>query len=241
MKMVPTPDNSIALIMARGGSQRIPRKNTRPFLGLPMVVWPVRAAAASGIFGQVVISTEDEEIAGIAVQEGAQRPFVRPEKLADAFSNTADVIRHALTELQARNGTMPAYCCCLYGTAYATTPEMLRQGQALLAMPGTELVMGAIQYSHPIERALTIDEEGTAAYRQPGFVLRRTQDLQPSYYDAALFYWLDSQAFLAKGGNSFLPLAKRLLVVTRLAAMDIDTEEDWAFAEQLARHQNAQE
>ncbi|WP_338033311.1 pseudaminic acid cytidylyltransferase [Desulfovibrio mangrovi] len=229
--------NALCIVMARGGSKRVPRKNIRPFCGRPMVEWPIRAALESGVFSSVIMSTEDAEIARVAEACGASIPFLRPAHLADDFSTTADVLLHALQRLRQSSGTLPQYCCCLYGTSALVTPQFLRKGLEQLSTRRCELVMAVAEYAHPIERSLQFSDDGTVFYRQPEFVSVRTQDIKPSYHDLGLFYWFSTEAFLREGGTSFLPLSKSAIVVPRSVAVDIDTEEDWAFAELVARSQ----
>ena len=223
--------------MARGGSKRVPRKNARHFLGRPMVAWPVGHAVASGLFSRVVISTDDREIADAAVASGATLHGLRPAALSDDHAGTAEVLRYELEEFTKREGALPGLCCCLYGTSALALPELLRQGRDALLERDAELCMAVIPYGHPIERALQFDESGLTRYRQPECVPMRTQDIRPSYHDAGLFYWFRTEAFLRRGGNSFVPLRTTALVVSPRQAVDIDTEEDWELAEILAgRH-----
>lgn len=227
---------AIAIITARGGSSRVPRKNVRLFCGRPMVAWPTRAAQASGLFQRVIISTNDEEIAAAALAEGAERPFVRPPELADDHSTTAEVLRHSLLTLQRQTGSLPSWCCCLYGTSALVTPAMLRRAAELAQKDGTELVMTVTPYPHPIERGLTVDDSGLLRYLRPECVSMRTQDFPTVWHDAGLLYWFSVPAFLDGGGQSFAPLQKRALPVTALEAVDIDTQDDWEFAEIVARY-----
>lgn len=219
--------------MARGGSKRVPGKNVRPFLGMPMVAWPTLHAVESGLFTRVVISTDSPEIAKAAVEAGACFHGVRPAKLSDDHSTTSDVLKYELEQFKHREGRLPDACCCLYGTSFFTSPDLLRQGYAKLTGP-CELVMGVCAYGHPIERALRLDEQGELHYRHPEYVSARTQDLSPSFHDTGLFYWFLPERFLLSGGESFQPLRKRGLVVPQNTAVDIDTEEDWGIAECIA-------
>lgn len=228
---------TLCIIMARGGSKRIPRKNIRSFCGRPMISWPIRAAQQASLFSSIIISTEDAEIAEVAQQYGASMPFLRPAKLADDFSTTADVVSHALQEVQKTLKHPPEYCCVLYGTSALITPTWLQQGLEQMQQTKCELVMAVAEYAHPIERSLQFNEDRTVFYRQPEFVSTRTQDIVPSYHDLGLVYWFSPQAFLQHGGKSFLPLTKSAIVIPRTAAVDIDNEEDWFFAEQMAKAQ----
>ena len=229
------PSNpTLAVIMARGGSKRVPRKNARPFLGRPMVAWPVGHAVASGLFSRVVISTDDREIADAAVASGAALHGLRPAALSDDHAGTADVLNYELECFKKREGGSPDLCCCLYGTSALAFPEILRQGRDALLERNAEFCMAVIPYGHPIERALQFDDSGLAQYRQPEFVPVRTQDIRPSYHDSGLLYWFRPEAFLRHGGTSFVPLRKTAIIVSPRQAVDIDTEEDWELAEILA-------
>jgi N-acylneuraminate cytidylyltransferase len=222
---------NVAIITARGGSKRVPRKNIRPFRGRPLIAWPIRAALDSQLFDKVLVSTEDAEIAAVGVECGA-KILPRPAELADDFSTTSDVLEHALKTLAAE-GRAIDLCCCLYGTSYAVTPAMLREAFQHLAEERVELVMAAKRYPHPIERALVIGQDGLAVYRQPEFVPARTQDLPVSYHDTGLFYLFRAAAFLAHGSN-MVPLARHMVEIPPLAFVDIDDPADWAVAERLA-------
>lgn len=231
-------DNSIlAVIMARGGSKRMPRKNVRPFLGRPMVAWPVAHAVDSVLFSHVIISTDDREIADAAIASGAALHGMRPAALSDDHSTTADVLKYELECFKKREGALPDLCCCLYGTSALAFPEVLRQGYDALAEKNADLLMVVIPYGHPIERALYFDDSGLAQYRQPEFVATRTQDIKPHYHDSGLLYWFRPEAFLRYGGNRFVPLRKTAIIVSPRQTVDIDTQEDWELAEMLARSQ----
>lgn len=227
--------NDLCIIMARGGSKRVPRKNIRNLCGKPLVKWPVEAALAAGLFDHVLISTEDAEIASVAQQAGAEFPFARPAAVADDFSTTADVLRVTLQQWQESKGSLPEYCCCLYGTSVFVTSQQLCKARNML-LSDSELVMAVSEYSHPIQRAMTLDEAGMITYVQPEFIPVRTQDCSKTYHDIGLFYYFSVPAFLNNGGHSFLPLRKKGIIVSRTCAVDIDTEEDFAWAELLARH-----
>ncbi len=228
---------TFAIIMARGGSKRIPRKNARHFCGRPMVTWPVAHAVASCLFSHLVISTDDDEIADVAVAAGATMHGLRPAEFGNDHATTADVLQYELECFKQREGMLPELCCCLYGTSAMAFPETLRQGVNTLLAGDAEMLMAVIPYGHPIERALYIDDFGLAEYRQPEFALTRTQDIRPSYHDSGLLYWFRPEAFLRHGGTSFAPLRKTVLIVSPRQVVDIDTEEDWTLAETLAeRH-----
>lgn len=224
--------DAIALILARGGSKRIPRKNIRNFCGLPMIAWPIRVALASGLFSQVIVSTDDKEIAAVAKEHGAQCPELRPAFLSDDFSTTADVLHYLFKGLRAE-GNLAKSCCCLYGTSAFLTADLLLKGNNLLQMQNTEVVMAVTEYPHPIERALLQNEEGFLHYFHADSASLRTQDCAVAYHDIGLLYWLDIQSFLASENNCLSNMSIRPLFVPRHLAIDIDTEDDWMIAESL--------
>lgn len=229
---------SLCLIMARGGSKRVEGKNLKPLAGRPLVTWPVRTAVRSGLFGRVVISTDDAEIAAVACAAGAEQPFARPPELANDFATTTDVMHHAFSALQALDGTLQQACCVLYGTSFLVSADMLEAGRQCLMQAGVEAVMAVTSYHHPIERALHLDDNGRVHYLHPDVIERRlrTQDLPPAYHDTGLFYWVRTEEFMARKVSSFAELVLAAVVVPRLAAVDIDTPEDWDLAEVTARY-----
>ena len=222
----------LCIVMARGGSKRVPRKNVRLLQGKPLVSWPVRAAVASNLFQAVVISTDDEEIARAAIAAGATFPFRRPDSVSDDHSTTADALRVTLTQWKDLTGTLPDFCCCLYGTSAFITEKYLREGRALLS--DAECVMAVTPYEHPIQRAMTVSPGGGLTYLQPEYVKWRTQDCPPAYHDVGLLYYFSVRAFFASGAESFLSMHLKAIIVPRTSAIDIDTEEDWILTEALA-------
>ena len=155
----------VAIIPARGGSKRVPRKNIREFHGRPMIAWPIEAAKRSGCFDRIIVSTDDEEIAKIALAEGVEVPFLRPAELSDDFTGTVPVIAHAVEWLQA-HGAAVRVVCCIYPTAAFLDPEALRRGGQELQESGADYAFTVAPYRHPIERALRIDARGRAAVRR---------------------------------------------------------------------------
>lgn len=226
--------DALCIVLARGGSKRVPRKNIRLLMGKPLVAWPVLAAKKSGLFSRIVVSTDDDQIAQAAVAAGAERPFVRPSALADDFTPTRAVLGHALDEL-ARQGPLPQFFCYVYGTAFLLTPTMLREARQLLHDKDIDGVIALAAYSHPIERAYVLDGQGLASMRHPEFLQSRTQDLTPAYHDAGLMYWLRTQAFFDWQDGKRGEWRRKALIVPRMYAVDIDTEEDWELAEIIAR------
>lgn len=221
--------NAIAIIPARGGSKRIPHKNLKPFDGVPMIVRSIRTALASGVFDEVVVSTDDENIAELARVHGAQVPFMRPAALADDFTGTAAVIAHALGELQGRSVD---FVCCLYATAPLLQARFLRQGLELLrGHPDKSFAFSVTGFGFPVQRALTLDEQGALTPLYPQFRDTRSQDLPEAFQDAGQFYWGRREAWL-RGDALFSPKSLPV-ILPRYLVQDIDTPEDWARAEYL--------
>jgi len=219
---------AVAIIPARGGSQRIARKNLKLFNGLPIIVWSIRAALASGLFDCVVVSTDDEEIAQVAREHGAQVPFMRPAPLADAFTGTAAVIEHAIAALDRSFDLV----CCIYATAPLLQTRFLRQGfEALNAARHASYAFSVCSFGFPVQRALLIDDAGTLAPMHPEYRNVRSQDLPAAYQDAGQFYWGRSEAWLR--GDVIFSALSLPVIVPRHLVQDIDTEEDWLRAEYL--------
>lgn len=217
----------VAIIPARGGSKRIPRKNLKPFDGVPMIVRSIRTALDCGLFDQVIVSTDDAEIADVARAHGAQVPFVRPVELADDFTGTAAVIVHALNQLPTFD-----FVCCIYATAPLLQARYLRQGHELLVQhPDKSFAFSVTGFGFPVQRALTLDEQGALTSLYPEFRNTRSQDLPEAYQDAGQFYWGRTEAWL-RGDVLFSP-ASLPVILPRHLVQDIDTLEDWTRAEYL--------
>jgi N-acylneuraminate cytidylyltransferase len=219
--------SNVAIIPARGGSKRIPRKNLKPFDGVPMIARSIHTALDSGLFDQVVVSTDDEEIAELAQAHGAQVPFLRPAQLADDFTGTAAVIVHALQQLPHFE-----YACCVYATAPLLQARFLRQGLELLEQhPDKSFAFSVTDFGFPVQRALTLDEQGALTALYPEFRNTRSQDLPAAFQDAGQFYWGRSGAWL-RGEVLYSP-ASLPVILPRHLVQDIDTAEDWKRAEYL--------
>jgi len=219
--------SNVAIIPARGGSKRIPRKNLKPFDGVPMIVRSIRTSLDSGLFEQVVVSTDDAEIAELARAHGAHVPFMRPAQLADDFTGTAQVIVHALRQLPHFD-----YACCVYATAPLLQARFLRQGFELLERhPDKSFAFSVTDFGFPVQRALTLDGQGALTALYPEFRNTRSQDLPPAFQDAGQFYWGRSQAWL-RGEILYSP-ASLPVILPRHLVQDIDTAEDWKRAEYL--------
>jgi N-acylneuraminate cytidylyltransferase len=217
----------VAIIPARGGSKRIPRKNLMPFDGVPMIVRSIHLALDSGLFERVVVSTDDAEIAEVAQAHGADVPFLRPAELADDFAGTAAVIVHALQQLPGFD-----YACCVYATAPLLQARYLRQGLDLLEQHADKsFAFSVSSFGFPVQRALTLDGQGALTALYPEFRNTRSQDLPEAFQDAGQFYWGRSDAWL-RGEVIFSP-ASLPVIVPRHLVQDIDTPEDWKRAEYL--------
>ena len=218
----------LAVIPARGGSKRIPRKNIKPFYGKPMIAWSIEAALQSGCFDQVMVSTDDAEIAEVARQCGARVPFMRPAALSDDHTGTAAVIAHAIDWLAA-HGHPPDQVCCLYATAPFVSIDDLRRGLALLTDTGGDFAFSVTSYAYPIQRAFRITDADRVDMFNPENFNTRSQDLEEAYHDAGQFYWGHAQAWLEERiifGPASVPV-----LLPRHRVQDIDTPEDWIRAE----------
>ena len=220
---------NIAIIPARGGSKRIPRKNVRPFFGRPMLAWPIATAVDSGLFDHILVSTEDAEIADVARQAGAEVPFTRPQEIADDHSGTADVIVHALSWAIEAGWAVEA-ACCIYPTAAFVSPEDLVEARRLLS-PGCDYAFAAVRYGHPPQRGFLRAPDGSPQLLQPEHQATRTQDLPAIYHDAGQFYWGTREAWMER--RPFFGARTRFVELPPWRAHDIDRSEDWTMAEQL--------
>jgi N-acylneuraminate cytidylyltransferase len=221
----------LAIIPARGGSKRIPRKNIKDFNGKPMIGWSIEAALESCSFDDVWVSTDDTEIAVVAEKFGAKVPFIRPAELADDHTGTSAVVRHAIRWAQQQQ-LKPEFVACIYATAPLLQPQMLNQAmQQLQQDPTLDYVFSGCRFSFPIQRALYRTEQGRVQAVDPTSIPKRSQDLAETFHDAGQFYcgrtqsWLDSKAVFSP--SSYLYELPQHLV------QDIDTADDWLRAELL--------
>lgn len=223
----------IAVIPARGGSKRIPRKNVRPFHGRPMIAWPIAAALETGLFDHVVVSTDDPEIAEIAVAEGASAPFLRPPELADDFTGVIPVIAHAMTALEEIMGETPELVCAIYATAPFLSPvDLVRGHTAILDAPAQDYAISVTPFAFPVQRALKAVHSETGpglAPLYPEFIRSRSQDLEEAFHDAAQFFWCRPSA-LIEHAPVFSPRSIPIMIAPE-RVQDIDTEYDWRRAE----------
>ena len=218
----------LAIITARGGSKRIPRKNVKDFLGKPIITYSIEVALHSGLFDEVMVSTDDEEIATLARAQGAQVPFMRSAKNADDYATTVDVLQEVLFRLPSYD-----FGCCIYPTAPLIRAERLQQAWNLLLNKRYDTVFPIVSYEYPIERALRLTDDQRVAMIWPENLRKRSQDLPEAYHDAGQFYWFRSQYVLEKqtlyGDNS------GAIVLPSIEVQDIDTLEDWQLAELKAQ------
>jgi N-acylneuraminate cytidylyltransferase len=219
----------VAIIPARGGSKRIPRKNVRSFFDKPLICHVIETALKAEVFARVIVSTEDDEIAEVARKAGAETPFERPQSLADDHGTTAAVIAHAVQFLL-DEGMEPDGICCIYPTAPMMTVEDLQQGRQLFEEGRAEFVCTVTTFPSPIEWALRITPEGNTAMLNPEHVETRSQDLEERFLDAGQLYWGKPEAWLAQRSPV---VGARPLMLPRWRVQDIDTPEDWEMAERL--------
>ncbi|WP_299759621.1 pseudaminic acid cytidylyltransferase [uncultured Pontibacter sp.] len=218
---------NIAIIPARGGSKRIPRKNIKGFLGKPVIAYSVEAALASGLFGEVMVSTDDEEIAQVAREHGASVPFMRSPKASDDYATTAQVLAEVLERYESA-GREFDHACCIYPTAPFVTADILGVAYAKLTKGGFDSVFPVLRYSYPIWRSLKV-EDGKAVMNWPEHLNSRSQDLTAAFHDAGQFYWFQAGKFLESG--KIFTANSGVVELSELEAQDIDTETDWQLAE----------
>lgn len=224
---------NVAIIPARGGSKRIPRKNIRTFAGLPMIAHSIQCARRSGLFDRVIVSTDDSEIAEVARQYGADVPFVRPAALADDFTGTAKVIVHALSWL-AEQSLDVASACCIYATAPFLHADDVERGLALLQSGKWRYVFAATSFEFPVYRSFRQQASGGVAMLFPEYYETRSQDLPEVMHDAGQFYWATPETWTT--APKIFDEGATIVRIPRWRAQDIDTEEDWARAEAMAEY-----
>lgn len=220
----------IAIIPARGGSKRIPRKNIKVFHGKPMIAYSIEAAQKSGCFDRIIVSTDDQEIADTALKYGAEVPFLRPADIADDYATTMDVMVHAIQYL-AKENISPEFVCCIYATAPFILADDLRKGLGILNEPKVEYAFSATSFPFPIQRAIKLTEQGDVKMFSEQYADTRSQDLVEAYHDAGQFYWGKTSAFLAR--KAIFAEHSKVVLLPRKRVQDIDTVEDWELAEAL--------
>ncbi|GFH95303.1 CMP-N,N'-diacetyllegionaminic acid synthase [Lachnospiraceae bacterium] len=217
----------IAIITARGGSKRIPRKNIKEFCGKPILAYSIEAARTSGLFDTVMVSTDDREIAELARKYGAEVPFFRSERTAGDFATTNDVLLEVLEEYEKR-GECYDLGCCIYPTAPFVTAAKLKDALGRLEGSGADTLIPVVAFSYPPQRAMVVRED-RLVFESPQYLDSRSQDLEPHYHDVGQFYLFYTEAFRRNGklmvGN-ILPY-----VVSEMEVQDIDNQTDWEIAE----------
>lgn len=219
--------SAVAIITARGGSKRIPRKNIRPFLGKPIISYVIDVALRSSLFDEVMVSTDDAAIAEVARRYGAQVPFMRQPETADDFATTAQVLLEVLNQYKQQGQTFQ-YACCLYPTAPFVAPSLLQRAFDRLTQLGFDTVYPVQPFSFPIQRSVLL-RDGKVRWFQPEHALTRSQDLEPAYHDAGQFYFFDVQRFQAS--QRLISDNTGGVVISEMEAHDIDNEADWQVAE----------
>jgi pseudaminic acid cytidylyltransferase len=227
----------VAIIPARGGSKRIPRKNIRLFDGKPMIAHSIECALSSSLFDRVIVSTDDAEIADVATSYGAEVPFVRPAELSNDHAATIPVIAHAVDWLSKHSGPVTA-ACCIYATAPFVRSSDLAQALQLLEGGDWQYVFAVTSYSFPIFRSVRMDAERRVEMFFPEHFPTRSQDLPEALHDAGQFYWGRAEAWL--GGLRIFDRHSTAVTIPRWRVQDIDTEEDWERAELIGRYLRAQ-
>jgi len=220
--------SKLAIIPARGGSKRIPMKNIKNFSGKPIIAYSIEAALSSNLFDEVMVSTDNFEIAEIAKQYGATVPFFRSEENSNDFAGTVDVLLEVMQHYESQNRTFET-ACCIYPTAPFATPSLLVEGYNLLESQNYSTVFPVVEFNNPIQRSLKIIENGKVEMVWPEFLTSRSQDLPKRYHDSGLFYWfrpdnlkVERKLFCDNSG---------VLIISNLASHDIDSVEDWEIAE----------
>ena len=222
-------EKCIAIIPARGGSKRIPRKNIKLFHGKPLIAYSIEAALKSELFDKVIVTTDDEEIASIAKKYGAEVPFIRPKELSDDFTNTKDVIDHALSYFEER-GERYDYECTIYATAPLLQSKYLVEGFVALKNSDAVNAFSCTSMPFPIQRTFKLNKNGRCEMFWPQNYQTRSQDLEEAYQDAGQFYWtkLDKKSDEIMFGKDSIPI-----ILPRHLVQDIDTLEDWQRAEYM--------
>lgn len=219
-----------AVIPARGGSKRIPKKNIKLFCGKPMIAWSIEAALDSGCFDRIIVSTDDHEIAEVAERYGAEVPFIRPKELADDFTGTIPVTKHAIEWLEAQ-GQVFSEIMCIYPTAPLVIPKIIIEAYEQFKKSQANYCFTATNYAAPIQRAFKLTQNKRAEMFYPDLFNERSQDLEEAYHDAGQFYWGKAEAF--KRLEPVFSEDASPYLLPRYLVQDIDTSDDWILAELL--------
>ena len=218
----------IAIIPARGGSKRIPRKNIKDFLGKPVISYSILAALESGLFDEVMVSTDDEEIAKVAIQYGAKVPFLRSTEASNDFAGTAAVLEEVLN-IYKKQERFFDLACCLYAVAPLIKVAKINEAHQLMKDKNLDCCFPVCRYSNPILRALEMDTNNKVRMIWPEYENKRTQDLPPAYFEVGQFFWFKTEPFLKSG--EFMTDATAAIELNELEVQDIDNITDWKIAE----------
>ena len=219
--------STICIIPARGGSKRIPQKNTKSFHGRPIISYSIRTAIDSGLFRRVIVSTDSQEISDVAADFGAEVPFLRSEANSSDAATLTQAVVEVIETLQATDAQID-FACCLLPTAVLVTAERLSEALAVLRDGAADCVLPVVEFSPPVQRSLVIDS-GRVGFRWPEFEFTRTQDCEPHYHDSGSFYMFRVSAFLTE--RRLIMTHSVPMVLGRSEVQDIDTLEDWVEAE----------
>lgn len=229
---------NVAIIPARGGSKRIPKKNIRNFCGKPIIAYSIEAALDSGVFERVIVSTDDNEIATIAKQFGAEVPFIRPASLSDDHTGTNDVIVHAIKSLQ-QQGVDIGFVCCIYATAPFLQSNFILNGLEQLKSDNSKRFSFSVcKFNYPVQRSFTIEpssdvsSKGEIKLISPQYIGERSQDLPKVFHDAGQFYWALAEDFINSDNGMFSKVSIPIALPSYLV-QDIDDEDDWRRAEYM--------
>lgn len=228
MRIDESVDMKVAVIPARGGSKRIPRKNIKLFGDRPMIAWSIRAAIESACFDRIIVSTDDAEIAQVAREHGAEVPFFRPAELSDDHAGTIPVIAHAVS-WQSQHGAPATEVCCIYATAPFVQAADLQRGLQVLHSTGADYAFSVTSYAFPIQRAIRINADQRVEMFRPEYFGTRSQDLDEAFHDAGQFYWGRADAWL--GHRPIFTSNSAPVILPRDRVQDIDTPEDWKVAQ----------
>lgn len=220
--------SNLCIIPARGGSKRIPRKNIKDFLGKPIITYSIEVALQSKLFDEVMVSTDDEEIATIAKDYGAKVPFFRSKVNSNDFATTVDVLKEVLNEYKNKEQKIFEFGCCIYPTAPLISIKKISEGFFKMKNGKYDSIFPIVPFSFPIQRALKI-ENGKTLFSQPEHINTRSQDLDKRYHDAGQWYWFDCNKFVKS--NQIITNNTSSIILDELTVQDIDNETDWKLAE----------
>lgn len=219
---------NIAIIPARGGSKRIPKKNIKSFGGKPIIAYSIEECLKSNLFDEVIVSTDDEEIAEISLKYGAKIPFLRSNKNADDFATIADVLIEVITEYKSVEKEFDNICC-IFPTAPFITEARLKEAYEIMKHENLSSVFPVLEFSYPIQRSLIKKEDGNIVMSQPEYLNSRSQDLEKHYHDSGQFYWANTKVFLEE--KTLFTSKSGCIELSQLEVQDIDTLDDWKNAE----------